>query len=626
MTPLFPRLTSQFLVGIAVLWSVGSQAQVADWFDPADSTLANADHARSAGQSATDATRGLLAAGVDPAQGVQAVIDTYAQCDAVFDAVAAASQIAPERAGDLVQAAALNARCPCGGENVWAASRLSNRVRIAHRSTTLEVLPSCGCVGAAAQAAAAALPERAEQILAAALDANRRASGIVDSIGQVGSIRGPLGAAGGGLHRRDDQRCSADTNPGDAFDPATHWQEGGLALGDLPRTRAEACAAPSDNSDTDIAGTDTAGTDHQAQLLIDGYQSGPGQHALVLFNGGRRTVDLGSENYQLELYFPGVKGPGRRLPLTGSVPAGGLFLVAGDSVDARVKARADLLLPSILLEPSEALVLRRGLEDAGCGCAQLTVAGTLNGLGEGSEAWRQKQVEAGQIGRRLVADSVGQIGPQDAALSGWHSPLATVPLALARKTDACVADINVADAFVDGDWQRDQAEAAPGCRQGSGAVLISGYRAGREATSEPVWRVLDLWNDTGAAIDLGEQGYLVEVYGQGEHEASRVIPLSGTLAPASRFRVAADSAPTSIRDQANAVSPDLAVEHVDALVLKRLAVRDHGQCDVDVYTALRELRAPVPLVPQVLREYPGEPRPDESVTDPNRGGEIASPN
>lgn len=617
MIPLFPRLTSRFLVGIAVLWSVGSQAQVADWFDPADSTLANADHARSAGQSATDATRGLLAAGVDPAQGVQAVIDTYAQCDAVFDAVAAASQIAPERAGDLVQAAALNARCPCGGENVWAASRLSNRVRIAHRSTTLEVLPSCGCVGAAAQAAAAALPERAEQILAAALDANRRASGIVDSIGQVGSSRGPLGAAGGSLQRLDDQRCSADTNPGDAFDPASRWQQGELALGDLPRTRAAGCSAPTE------ANEEGGG---RGQLLIDAYQSAAGEHALVLFNGGAQTVDLGSENYQLELYFPGVKGPGRRLPLTGSVPAGGLFLVAGDRVDARVKARADLLLPSILLEPSEALVLRRGLEDAGCGCAQLTVAGTLNGLGEDSETWRQKQVEAGQIGRRLVADSVGQIGPQDAALSGWHSPLATVPLALARKTEACVADLDVADAFKDGDWLRDQADAAPGCRQGSGVVLIAGYRAGREDTTQPVWRVLDLWNDTGAAIDLGEQGYLVEVYGQGEREPSRVIPLSGTLAPASRFRVAADSAPTSIRDQANAVSSDLAVEHVDALVLKRLAVRDHGQCDVDVYTALRELRAPVPLVPQVLREYPGEPRPDESVTDPNRGGEIASPN
>lgn len=617
-----PRLTGRIVATIAVLGATASLAQVPDWFDPADSNLANAANAHTAELSAADATRGLLAAGVDPAQGVQAVIDTYAQCDAVFDAVAAASTIAPDRAGDLVQAAALNPRCPCGGENVWAASRLSNRVRIAHRSTVLEVLPSCGCVGAAAQAAAAALPERADQILAAALDANRRASGIIDSIGQVGSIRGPLGAAGGGLTRRDDQRCQADTNPGDAFDPAAHWQTGDTALAALPRSRAEVCAETA--KDPETANDED---DHQFQLLIDAYQSNPAQHALVLFNGGRRTVDLGSENVQLELYFPGVKGPGRRLPLTGQVPPEGLFLVAADNADAAVKARADLLLPSTLLEPSEAVVLRRGLEDAGCGCAQLTVAGTLNGLGQVSEAWREKQVEAGQLGRRLVADSVGQIGPEDAALSGWRSPLTPVPLDLTRATDACQADTDITDAFDAGDWRRAVAStSSAACRQSSGTVLISAYRAGRDDTNQPIWRVLDLWNNTGAAIDLGEQGYLLEVYGQGEREASRVIPLSGKLAAATRYRLAADSAPTAIRDQADAVSADLAIEQVDALVLKRLAVRDYGQCDVDVYAALRELRAPVPLVPQGVREYPGEPRPDESVTDPNRGGEIASPN
>lgn len=617
MVPISLRLTCRLITGIALLWSTIGLAQVADWFDPADSNLDNAAHARAAGQSAADATRGLLGAGIDPAQGVQAVIDTYAQCDAVFDAVAAASSIAPERAGDLVQAAALNTRCPCGGENVWAASRLSNRLRVARRSPILEVLPSCGCVGAAAQAAAAALPERADQILAAALDANRRAAGIVDSVGQVGSRRGPLGAAGGGLRRLDGERCKADTNPDDVFDPASHWQTEALALGELPRIRDRGCAAPAETSEESRS---------QGQLLIEAYQSATDQSALVLFNGGERTVDLGSENYQLELHFPGVKGPGRRLPLTGRVPAGGLFLVAGDRVDLPVKQRADLLLPSILLEPSEAVVLRRGLEDAGCGCAQLTVAGTLNGLGEVSEAWRQKQVDAGQIGHRLIADSVGQIGPEDAAASAWRSPLAAVPLALARATDACVADTDVADAFVDSDWLKGQTEAAAVCRQGSGAVLISGYQASRDDVTQPVWRVLDLWNDTGAPIDLGEQGYLVEVYGQGERQASRVIPLSGKLEPASRYRLVADSAPSAVRDQANEVSADLALEQVDALVLKRLAVRDYGQCDVDVYAALRELRAPVPLVPQVAREFPGEPRPDESVTDPNRGGEIASPN
>src|SRR5688572_25591240 len=98
---------------------VQAQSPVPDWFDPADSTLQNAANAEDNNVSAGDATRGLISAGTDPAHTVQAVIDAYGKCDAVYQSVEAASLAAPGRAGDLVQAAAIGSKCPCTGENLW---------------------------------------------------------------------------------------------------------------------------------------------------------------------------------------------------------------------------------------------------------------------------------------------------------------------------------------------------------------------------------------------------------------------------------------------------------------------------------------------------------------------------
>ncbi len=609
-----------------------AEAQVPDWFDPAASTLRNAAEAKDADVSAADATRGLMAAGTDAAHSVQAVIDAYGQCDAVYQSVEAASKIAPERAGDLVQAAAIGGKCPCTGDNLWSAARMEARTRLNHRRVPVEILSLCGCAGAAAQAAAVALPDQADRILAAALAANRRAGGVVDSLGQIGSVTGPVAASGGSLQRKDDQRCARDTNPSDTFSADAIWVAGGLDASTPPQTRLVDCDDEAIEDDLAAQGAEEEGKDRRDDdgddVLIDSYLAEGGDRALVFFNGSKREVDLAGQSYQVELYFPGVDGPGRRISLAGTIAPKGLYVVAADGASSGLRERADMLVPSALMQPSEAVVLRRGLQNSGCDCAEVSVAGTLNGLGTRSESWREDKVEDQQTNALTNADSVGQVRPEDIDKNDWTAPLGAVPQSLAREDQSCAGDTDVADVFSTSGWRSGSLEGGvykPACATASTDVVIAQYEAQRQTEQDPAWRFVELYNNTGAPVDLAEQGYVLEVYRDGERDPVRVVALQGEVPRGERFVVASDSAPDPVKDRSRLVSADLSGERVDAIVLRRLSVRSGGSCRADVYAALRELRAPVPLVPNT-GETPGEPRSDDPVIDPDRGGELASPN
>jgi hypothetical protein len=617
---------------LAAVPLVQAQSPVPEWFDPADSTQQNAANAEDKNVSAADATRGLIAAGTDPAHTVQAVIDAYGKCDAVYQSVEAASLAAPGRAGDLVQAAAIGSKCPCTGENLWSAARVEARTRLNHRRVPVEIFSLCGCAGAAAQAAAMALPDQADRILAAAVGSNRRAGGVVDSLGQIGSPSGPVTAAGGTLQRKDDKRCTRDTDPADDFEVDQVWMAGGLDASTPPETRLVDCEDESIEDDLAAEGAEEEGKekseDEGSDMLIDSYVAEGTDRALVLFNGTDREVNLADESYQVELYFPGVSGPGRRIGLAGTVPPKGLYVVAGDSASSGLRDRADMVVPSALMQPTEAVVLRRGQLDNGCDCAEVSVAGTLNGLGTASEEWREEKVEEQEENTLSNADSVGQVRPEDVSKDAWTPPLGAVPQSLAREDQNCEGDNDAADPFSTTGWREGAPEGGvyrPECATASTDVVIAQYEARRESEQDPSWRFVELYNNTGAAVDLAQEGYILEVYRDGEREPVKVLALDGEVPRGERFVVSSDTSPDAVKDRSKVVSADLSGERVDAIVLRRLSVRTGGSCRADVYAALQELRAPVPLIPN-SGETPGEPRPDDPVIDPDRGGEIASPN
>ena len=608
-----PGRLARVLVVLAVLTAAAAaQAAVPGWFDPAAASIANAQQAAREGVPAGDATRALIEAGDAPDHAVAAVIDAYARCDAVYDGVGAAVRLAPDRAGDIVQAAASAARCPCDGVATWQRSRLERRIRIEQRREPLQVAPACGCAAAGTEAAMAAAPDRADEVLQAALDAGRRAAAVVDSLGRLGDPRGPAQGAPAALVREAARRCERDTVPEDAFAPGAAWVAGEPVL--PPRGGGARCA-----DDGRAARAD--------DLTLAGWLARDGDRALLLFNGTDAPIDLAAGNYQVELAFPGRDAAGRRIPLAGVVPAGGWHVVVGRGSSAPWLERADQVVAGGLLSPADAVLLRRGLDRDGCDCATAAVAGTANGLGGAGLAWLEAQ--GGDGPQRLVADRVGQVRPETFDAAAWTAPLAGAPLRLARADPRCAAGTRPEAPFAAGtDW-RDLAQAAPPrCEVTPGHVLLSAFEsfpATREGAAPA--RLAAVFNATGAAVDLARDGYVLEVYAGGTREPARVVPLEGTLAPGATLALASPDAPDAVRAAAAIVTGDLGLPALDALVLRRLATGAGGICRAAVYAAAREVGAPPIVIAAAPDDLPGgEPRTDESPIDPDRGGDVASPN
>lgn len=67
-------------------------------------------------------------------------------------------------------------------------------------------------------------------------------------------------------------------------------------------------------------------------LFISEYVEGTSNNkALEFFNPSGATIDLSAAGYTIEIYFNGSSSPGQTINLSGSVPAGGVFVIAHSS-------------------------------------------------------------------------------------------------------------------------------------------------------------------------------------------------------------------------------------------------------------------------------------------------------
>jgi hypothetical protein len=608
------------LLAIGLASAAGAQ-DLPRWFDAGASVRANAANAARDGAPAGDATDVLIGVGDDAPHVVAAVVEAYDRCDAVYDSVRAAVRRTPGRAGDIVQAAASGGRCPCTGEAIWQRSRLEARIRIEQRRDPLLVAPLCGCAATSAEAAVAAAPDRADEVLEAALNAGRRAVAVVDALGQVGSDKGPGAGAAESLVRVPERRCERDAAADDRFELGQLWQAASLDPGELSPRACE-----------DGKGDDDEEADESSDLALAGYLASRGDRVLVLHNGTDRAVDLAQSNYQVELFFPGRNEAGRRVPLVGTVAAGDYHVVAGREAADAWLAHADQVVPGGLLVPSEAVVLRRGLDRDGCECALAGVAGTVNGLGPAGRDWLAEQAGAGRD--LATADRVGQVRPETFAADQWRSPLAPAPLALGRVPGECMAERRPEAPFILGTpWQETLSPPqVPGdrCAATPTSVLlasIQAWPAPPETQDQPPARSVRLFNGTTAPVDLAREGYVLEVYAGGSRDPVRVVKLEGEIARGASATVVSGRVPEAEREGAIEVTEDLAQRELDAVVLRRIATSAGGVCRADVYAAAVEV-GPAPIViaasPDPLAE--GEPRTDESPIDPDRGGDVVSPN
>ena len=82
-------------------------------------------------------------------------------------------------------------------------------------------------------------------------------------------------------------------------------------------------------------------------------------------------------------------------------------------------------------------------------------------------------------------------------------------------------------------------------------------------------KALEIYNGTGAAVDLAASGYAVDIYFNGSTSASAKIPLMGTVAPKDVFVLADNDAAAPVLDVADQTSASSFFNGDDAVVLRK---------------------------------------------------------
>jgi predicted extracellular nuclease len=169
-----------------------------------------------------------------------------------------------------------------------------------------------------------------------------------------------------------------------------------------------------------------------------------------------------------------------------------------------------------------------------------------------------------------VLDAIGQVGLDPG--SEWGSgDTSTQDNTIRRQPSVCHGDTNETDAF---DPSLEWIGFAQNTFDGLGAHTVDCGPAAELFFSEYVEgssynKVLEIYNGTGATVNLGASGYAVEIYFNGSSSAGQTISLSGTVADGDVFVLAHPSADATILAQADQISDGVLFNGDDAVVLRR---------------------------------------------------------
>jgi predicted extracellular nuclease len=96
-------------------------------------------------------------------------------------------------------------------------------------------------------------------------------------------------------------------------------------------------------------------------LFVSEYVEGSGNNkALEIYNGTGIDVDLGVEGYRIEIYFNGQTTPVTTIGLTGTIPNGGVFVVADNNADDAILRKANQTSTANFFNGNDAVALMKG--------------------------------------------------------------------------------------------------------------------------------------------------------------------------------------------------------------------------------------------------------------------------
>jgi predicted extracellular nuclease len=98
-----------------------------------------------------------------------------------------------------------------------------------------------------------------------------------------------------------------------------------------------------------------------APVLISEYLEGTGNNkAIELYNAGGQAVNLAGGGWVLQIYYNGNTNAADTLALTGTVAAGGVYVIAHASASAAIRDRANWTTAQVKFNGNDAVVLREG--------------------------------------------------------------------------------------------------------------------------------------------------------------------------------------------------------------------------------------------------------------------------
>jgi len=170
----------------------------------------------------------------------------------------------------------------------------------------------------------------------------------------------------------------------------------------------------------------------------------------------------------------------------------------------------------------------------------------------------------------VAVDVIGQVGFDPG--SQWGSDLtSTANNTIRRQPSVCQGDADGTDPFDPSlEWDgfanntfdglgAHTADCAPAV-----GLFFSEYVEGSSYN-----KALEIYNGTGAAVNLGAEGYAIDIYFNGNDSPGTTIQLSGTLADGDVYVVADDGAAQEILDVADQTSTSNFFNGDDAVVLRK---------------------------------------------------------
>jgi predicted extracellular nuclease len=268
-----------------------------------------------------------------------------------------------------------------------------------------------------------------------------------------------------------------------------------------------------------------------ADLFFSEYIEGSSNNkALEIYNGTGAAVDLTANGYNVQMFFNGSAAAGLTLNLTGTVGQNDVFVIAQSSANAAILAQADQTNGAGWFNGDDAVVLRKGT---------------------------------------TVLDVIGQIGSDPG--TEWGTGLAsTADNTLRRKAAVTAGDTIGGDAFDPAaEWDGFATDTFTGLGSHSliADLFFSEYIEGSSNN-----KALEIFNGTGAAIDLAAGGYDIQMCFNGSASCLLTIPLTGVVGTNDVYVVAQATANATILAQADQTNASGWFNGDDAVLLRKAGV------------------------------------------------------